>query len=329
MLAQQNGQMREPQFSFAWRTFACPTQRRSTVDRHLPVRPDPRRRCGRPLCHGRPGADFAPGVDATGIPSRPRRAPARVPRWAKGRVLVTVPRRHGRDVTVPVDLAQLAPPSCPRVHLLTNPPDAWTPRPRSDGMGHGVWVSCALSWSRLQCCACASRARRRRLARDQGSLERPTRSRLRQIVAAIGATNCSSSQSCLLDPRKSLSRQRPAFRRYRRRLRQACLTFCAAIMRGRTACPSATSTASAARAAICATPTPRTSRLTARHRRPRHRHRRPLGVRAMLDTVFSGTYRSMPARSAACGPISIPGPAAWLHSIRSIVYDVNGHVGIV
>src|SRR5262249_47114756 len=57
--------------------------------------------------------DYVDGVDATGYPVLPATAPA-PPVLAGDRALVTVPlHKHRRgEVTVPVDLAALAPPAC-------------------------------------------------------------------------------------------------------------------------------------------------------------------------------------------------------------------------
>jgi hypothetical protein len=90
-----------------------------TVDRH-PAGPDPilEGDAPGPCATAAAGADFAPGVDANGNSVAPAEGPGTNTAMGEGRVLVTVPRQHGRDVTVPVDLAQLAPPSC-------------TPAPRS------------------------------------------------------------------------------------------------------------------------------------------------------------------------------------------------------
>ena len=90
-----------------------------TVDRQ-PAGPDPilEGDAPGPCAAAAAGADFAQGVDANGNPVVPAEGPGTSTAMGDGRVLVTVPRRHGRDVTVPVDLAKLSPPSC-------------TPAPRS------------------------------------------------------------------------------------------------------------------------------------------------------------------------------------------------------
>lgn len=84
-----------------------------TVDR-LPAGPDPilEGDAPGPCATAASGADFASGVDANGNPVVPAEGPGTNTAMGEGRVLVTVPRSHGREVTVPVDLAQLAPPSC-------------------------------------------------------------------------------------------------------------------------------------------------------------------------------------------------------------------------
>ena len=85
-----------------------------TVDHH-PTGPDPilEGDVPGPCAAAASGADFAPGVDANGNTVIPAEGAGTSTAMGEGRVLVTVPRQHGRDVTVPVELAQLAPPSCP------------------------------------------------------------------------------------------------------------------------------------------------------------------------------------------------------------------------
>jgi hypothetical protein len=85
-----------------------------TVDRH-PAAPDPilEGEAPGPCAAAAAGADFAPGVDANGNPVTPAEGPGTSTAMGEGRVLVTIPRQHGREVTVPVDLARLSPPSCP------------------------------------------------------------------------------------------------------------------------------------------------------------------------------------------------------------------------
>ncbi len=63
---------------------------------------------------------YVPGVDASGNAVAPADPDAGTG-MGEGKVLVSVPRRHGADVSVPIDLAQLAPPSC-------NPAPARSPR---------------------------------------------------------------------------------------------------------------------------------------------------------------------------------------------------------
>ncbi|HEX4301761.1 MAG TPA: hypothetical protein VHZ78_03150 [Rhizomicrobium sp.] len=58
------------------------------------------------------GADYVSGVDAAGNPIMPAEGPGTTQAMGDGRVLVTVPQAHGRDVSVPVDLAELSPPAC-------------------------------------------------------------------------------------------------------------------------------------------------------------------------------------------------------------------------
>ncbi len=58
------------------------------------------------------GADYVSGIDAAGNPVTPAEGPGTTGAMGDGRVLVTVPRPHGRDVSVPVDLAELSPPAC-------------------------------------------------------------------------------------------------------------------------------------------------------------------------------------------------------------------------
>jgi hypothetical protein len=63
-----------------------------------------------PCAEAAAGADYVAGVDATGhavAPADETSAPL-----PDKEVLVTVPSRRGRDVSVPVDLARVAPPSC-------------------------------------------------------------------------------------------------------------------------------------------------------------------------------------------------------------------------
>ena len=59
------------------------------------------------------GADYADGVDATGNAVTPAEGPGASSAMGNGTVELNVARRHGSDVTVPVHLADLAPPSCP------------------------------------------------------------------------------------------------------------------------------------------------------------------------------------------------------------------------
>ncbi|MEI9884951.1 MAG: hypothetical protein WDN08_00390 [Rhizomicrobium sp.] len=54
---------------------------------------------------------YTPGVDATGNAVAPADPEAGTGMGA-GKVFVTVPRRRGAEVGVPVDLAVLAPPAC-------------------------------------------------------------------------------------------------------------------------------------------------------------------------------------------------------------------------
>ncbi|HEY0301141.1 MAG TPA: hypothetical protein VGC36_07415 [Rhizomicrobium sp.] len=58
------------------------------------------------------GADYVPGIDSTGNAVVPAEGADAGPGMGNGRVFVTIPQRHGRDVEVPVDLAQLARPTC-------------------------------------------------------------------------------------------------------------------------------------------------------------------------------------------------------------------------
>jgi len=58
------------------------------------------------------GAQYVPGVDATGHAVTPAEGPDANPGPDKGMVLLTVPTKHGRTVTLPVDLAELAPQAC-------------------------------------------------------------------------------------------------------------------------------------------------------------------------------------------------------------------------
>ena len=59
------------------------------------------------------GADYVPGVDATGHAVAPADDPdGLAPLPAGKEVLVTVPSRRGREISVPVDLGQVAPLSC-------------------------------------------------------------------------------------------------------------------------------------------------------------------------------------------------------------------------
>ena len=115
MLAQQNVNLLRAAFALCLAAFCvgAPTFAGS-VDRH-PAGPDPvlEGDAPGPCATAAAGVDFAPGVDATGNPVAPAEGPGTSTAMGEGRVLVTVPRQHGRDVTVPVDLAQLAPPSCP------------------------------------------------------------------------------------------------------------------------------------------------------------------------------------------------------------------------
>ena len=85
-----------------------------TLDRH-PAGPDPilEGDAPGPCATAAAGADFAPGVDANGNTVTPAEGAGTSTAMGDGRVLVTIHRQHGRDVTVPVELAQLAPPSCP------------------------------------------------------------------------------------------------------------------------------------------------------------------------------------------------------------------------
>ena len=84
-----------------------------SIDAH-PAAPDPilAGEPSGPCATAAAGADFAPGVDAAGNTVVPAEGPGTSTAMGEGRVLVTLPRPHGRDVTVPVDLARLSPPSC-------------------------------------------------------------------------------------------------------------------------------------------------------------------------------------------------------------------------
>ena len=66
-----------------------------------------------PCADAAAGPDYVAGVDATGNAVAPADDPdSTAPMPAGKEVLVTVPSRRGREVSVPVDLAQVAPPSC-------------------------------------------------------------------------------------------------------------------------------------------------------------------------------------------------------------------------
>jgi hypothetical protein len=58
------------------------------------------------------GADYVDGIDATGNPVTPAEGPGASSTMGNGTVELNVARRHGSDVTVPVHLADLSPPSC-------------------------------------------------------------------------------------------------------------------------------------------------------------------------------------------------------------------------
>jgi hypothetical protein len=58
------------------------------------------------------GADYVDGTDAAGNPVTPAEGPGASSAMGNGTVELNVARRHGSDVTVPVHLADLAPPSC-------------------------------------------------------------------------------------------------------------------------------------------------------------------------------------------------------------------------
>ncbi|HEY4943945.1 MAG TPA: hypothetical protein VII56_21125 [Rhizomicrobium sp.] len=57
-------------------------------------------------------ADYVDGVDATGNPVTPAGGPGSNSQMGDGTVVLNVHRQHGRDVSVPVHLADLAPPAC-------------------------------------------------------------------------------------------------------------------------------------------------------------------------------------------------------------------------
>lgn len=58
------------------------------------------------------GADYVDGVDAMGNPVTPAGSPGSNSQMGDGTVVLNVHRQHGRDVSVPVHLADLAPPAC-------------------------------------------------------------------------------------------------------------------------------------------------------------------------------------------------------------------------
>jgi len=178
----------------------------------------------------------------------------------------------------------------------------------------------------VACCACASRRAGGRLARDQGSLERRRRSRLRQIRRRHRRHNCSSSKAaCAIPP--ILIAAATSISSISTSTAPSCL-LCAAIMRGRTACLRLHRRRQRRGRRSALHPHLEQADLTARHRRPRTGIDGPSAIRAMLDTVFSGTYRSDAGEKR--GVLSdFYSPALQPGSIHpgSIVYDVNGHVG--
>jgi hypothetical protein len=59
------------------------------------------------------GADYVSGTDATGNPVTPAEGPGTTSSMGDGTVLLTVPRHHGGgDISVPVKLSEISPPSC-------------------------------------------------------------------------------------------------------------------------------------------------------------------------------------------------------------------------
>lgn len=58
------------------------------------------------------GAAYVDGVDAAGNPVTPAGGPGATAQMGDGTVMFNVRRPHGRDVQVPVYLADLAPASC-------------------------------------------------------------------------------------------------------------------------------------------------------------------------------------------------------------------------
>ena len=58
------------------------------------------------------GVDYVSGTDAAGNPVTPAEGPGTTPQLGDGTVLLSVPRHHGGDVSVPVKLAELSPPAC-------------------------------------------------------------------------------------------------------------------------------------------------------------------------------------------------------------------------
>ena len=58
------------------------------------------------------GADYVDGIDATGNPVTPAGGPEANSQMGDGTVVLNLRRPHGRDVSIPVHLADLTPPAC-------------------------------------------------------------------------------------------------------------------------------------------------------------------------------------------------------------------------
>ena len=65
-----------------------------------------------PCAQAAAGAEYADGVDATGNRVVPAEGPDATTAMGDGTVMVNIRRAHGRDVSVPVHLADLSKPAC-------------------------------------------------------------------------------------------------------------------------------------------------------------------------------------------------------------------------
>jgi hypothetical protein len=89
--------------------FMLPVPAFSAADRSDPILAGP---APGPCAEQASGADYVSGTDATGNPVTPAEGPGTTPQLGDGTVLLSVPRHHGGDVSVPVKLSELSPPSC-------------------------------------------------------------------------------------------------------------------------------------------------------------------------------------------------------------------------